>query len=82
MDEPRFNLDAKFRGHMRAELMHMQEAFGITTIYVTHDQIEAMTIAHRVAILKKVFLQRLATPSEIYIILQIFLPRSSSHRQP
>ena len=44
----------------------MQEAFGITTIYVTHDQIEAITIAHRVAILKKVVVQQLATSSEIY----------------
>ena len=66
MDEPLSNLDAKLRGHMRAELKHMQEAFGITTIYVTHDQIEAMTLAHRVAILEKGVLQQLATPSEIY----------------
>ena len=51
MDEPLSNLDAKLRGHMRAELKHMQQALGITTIYVTHDQIEAMTLAHRVAIL-------------------------------
>ena len=43
MDEPLSNLDAKLRGHMRAELKHMQHALGITTIYVTHDQIEAMT---------------------------------------
>ena len=66
MDEPLSNLDAKLRGHMRAELKHMQETFGITTIYVTHDQIEAMTLAHRVAILEKGVLQQLATPSEIY----------------
>jgi multiple sugar transport system ATP-binding protein len=66
MDEPLSNLDAKLRGHMRAELKHMQEAFGITTIYVTHDQIEAMTLAHRVAILEKGVLQQLATPAEIY----------------
>ena len=66
MDEPLSNLDAKLRGHMRAELKHMQEVFGITTIYVTHDQIEAMTLAHRVAILEKGVLQQLATPSEIY----------------
>ena len=66
MDEPLSNLDAKLRGHMRAELKHMQENFGITTIYVTHDQIEAMTLAHRVAILEKGVLQQLATPSEIY----------------
>ena len=52
MDEPLSNLDAKLRGNMRAELKHMQSELGITTIYVTHDQIEAMTLAHRVAILK------------------------------
>jgi multiple sugar transport system ATP-binding protein len=66
MDEPLSNLDAKLRGHMRAELKHMQQSFGITTIYVTHDQIEAMTLAHRVAILEKGVLQQLASPSEIY----------------
>jgi multiple sugar transport system ATP-binding protein len=66
MDEPLSNLDAKLRGHMRAELKHMQQTLGITTIYVTHDQIEAMTLAHRVAILEKGVLQQLATPAEIY----------------
>ena len=66
MDEPLSNLDAKLRGHMRAELKHMQHSLGITTIYVTHDQIEAMTLAHRVAILEKGELQQLAAPAEIY----------------
>jgi multiple sugar transport system ATP-binding protein len=66
MDEPLSNLDAKLRGHMRAELKHMQHELGITTIYVTHDQIEAMTLAHRVAILEKGVLQQLDTPKEIY----------------
>jgi len=66
MDEPLSNLDAKLRGYMRAELKHMQQALGITTIYVTHDQIEAMTLAHRVAILDKGVLQQLATPAETY----------------
>ena len=66
MDEPLSNLDAKLRGHMRAQLKHMQQSMGITTIYVTHDQIEAMTLAHRVAILEKGILQQLATPAEIY----------------
>ena len=66
MDEPLSNLDAKLRGHMRAELKHMQETLGITTIYVTHDQIEAMTLAHRVAVLEKGVLQQLAPPEEIY----------------
>jgi multiple sugar transport system ATP-binding protein len=66
MDEPLSNLDAKLRGHMRAELKFMQQSLGITTIYVTHDQIEAMTLAHRVAILERGELQQLATPAEIY----------------
>ena len=66
MDEPLSNLDAKLRGHMRAELKHMQHALGITTIYVTHDQIEAMTLAHRVALLEGGKLQQLDTPANIY----------------
>ena len=66
MDEPLSNLDAKLRGHMRAELKHMQEKFGITTLYVTHDQIEAMTLARRVAILERGVLQQLDTPANIY----------------
>jgi multiple sugar transport system ATP-binding protein len=66
MDEPLSNLDAKLRGNMRAELKHMQSDLGITTIYVTHDQIEAMTLAHRVAIMKDGVLQQLGTPKEVY----------------
>src|SRR5829696_6133302 len=66
MDEPLSNLDAKLRGHMRAELKHMQHTLGITTIYVTHDQIEAMTLAHRVALLERGVLQQLDTPANIY----------------
>ena len=66
MDEPLSNLDAKLRGYMRAELKHMQHQLGITTIYVTHDQIEAMTLAHRVALLEKGVLQQLDTPANIY----------------
>ena len=66
MDEPLSNLDAKLRGHMRAELKHMQHELGITTIYVTHDQIEAMTLAHRVALLEGGRLQQLAEPKTIY----------------
>jgi multiple sugar transport system ATP-binding protein len=66
MDEPLSNLDAKLRGFMRAELKHMQQSLGTTTIYVTHDQVEAMTLAHRVAILEKGVLQQLAHPAEIY----------------
>jgi multiple sugar transport system ATP-binding protein len=66
MDEPLSNLDAKLRGHMRAELKHMQHQLGITTIYVTHDQVEAMTLAHRVALLEGGKLQQLDTPAKIY----------------
>ena len=66
MDEPLSNLDAKLRGNMRAELKHMQSELGITTIYVTHDQIEAMTLAHRVAIMKDGVIQQLGTPKEVY----------------
>ena len=66
MDEPLSNLDAKLRGHMRAELKHMQHELGITTIYVTHDQVEAMTLAHRVALLEGGKLQQLAEPKAIY----------------
>jgi len=66
MDEPLSNLDAKLRGHMRAELKHMQHDLGITTIYVTHDQVEAMTLAHRVAILNKGVPPQIDTPRQIY----------------
>ena len=66
MDEPLSNLDAKLRGHMRSELKRLQADLGVTTIYVTHDQIEAMTLAHRVAIMNKGVVQQIATPREIY----------------
>src|SRR6266478_3486177 len=66
MDEPLSNLDAKLRGHMRAELKHMQHQLGIATIYVTHDQIEAMTLGHRVAVLNQGRLQQIDTPHRIY----------------
>jgi multiple sugar transport system ATP-binding protein len=66
MDEPLSNLDAKLRGHMRAELKYMQQELGITTIYVTHDQIEAMTLAHRIAIMDHGVLQQIGTPRDVY----------------
>ena len=66
MDEPLSNLDAKLRGYMRSELKRLQADLGVTTIYVTHDQIEAMTLAHRVAIMNKGVVQQIATPREIY----------------
>ena len=66
MDEPLSNLDAKLRKFMRAELKRLQGDLGTTTIYVTHDQIEAMTLAHRVAVMNKGVVQQIATPREIY----------------
>ena len=66
MDEPLSNLDAKLRGQMRAELKHIQHELNITTIYVTHDQIEAMTLASRVAIMNEGVLQQIDTPKNIY----------------
>ncbi len=66
MDEPLSNLDAKLRGRMRAELKHLQHELGITTIYVTHDQIEAMTLAQRVAIMRQGVLQQIDIPKKIY----------------
>jgi len=66
MDEPLSNLDAKLRVHMRAELKHLQRELGTTTIYVTHDQIEAMTLAHRVAVMNAGIVQQIDTPREIY----------------
>ncbi|MCP4316320.1 MAG: ABC transporter ATP-binding protein [Hyphomicrobiales bacterium] len=66
MDEPLSNLDAKLRGVMRAELKRLQAELGVTTVYVTHDQIEAMTLAHRVAVMDAGVLQQVAPPKEIY----------------
>ncbi len=66
MDEPLSNLDAKLRVTMRAELKHLSRQLQITTVYVTHDQIEAMTLADRVAVMKSGVIQQLGTPDEIY----------------
>jgi multiple sugar transport system ATP-binding protein len=65
-DEPLSNLDAKLRGQMRTEISRLQKRLGITTVYVTHDQVEAMTLGDRVAVLKRGILQQLATPRELY----------------
>jgi multiple sugar transport system ATP-binding protein len=65
-DEPLSNLDAKLRGQMRSEISRLQKKLGITTVYVTHDQTEAMTLGDRVAVLKRGLLQQLATPRELY----------------
>jgi multiple sugar transport system ATP-binding protein len=66
MDEPLSNLDAKLRVQMRAEISALQHDLGVTTVYVTHDQIEAMTMADRVAVIRKGLLQQVAPPQELY----------------
>src|SRR3954471_453568 len=65
-DEPLSNLDAKLRGQMRTEIARLQKRFGTTTVYVTHDQTEAMTLGDRVAVLRKGVLQQVGTPRELY----------------
>jgi multiple sugar transport system ATP-binding protein len=66
MDEPLSNLDAKLRVQMRAEIARIQGDLGVTTIYVTHDQVEAMTMGDRVAVIKKGELQQVGTPTELF----------------
>ncbi|MFC5370215.1 ABC transporter ATP-binding protein [Arcanobacterium bovis] len=66
MDEPLSNLDAKLRVTMRAEIAALQRELGVTTIYVTHDQVEAMTMGHRVAVLADGHLQQIDTPTNLY----------------
>jgi multiple sugar transport system ATP-binding protein len=66
MDEPLSNLDAKLRVEMRAEIARLQRELGVTTIYVTHDQVEAMTLGDRVAIMRDGVLQQVAGPQELY----------------
>jgi len=66
MDEPLSNLDAKLRVQMRAEISGLQKELGVTTIYVTHDQVEAMTMGDRVAVMRKGRLQQVAPPQELY----------------
>jgi multiple sugar transport system ATP-binding protein len=66
MDEPLSNLDAKLRTQMRAEISLLHKELGVTTIYVTHDQVEAMTLGQRVAVLRKGELQQVAEPQELY----------------
>src|SRR5215467_5431160 len=65
-DEPLSNLDAKLRGQMRAEISRLQRRLGITTVYVTHDQTEAMTLGDRIAVLRKGVMQQVGTPHELY----------------
>jgi multiple sugar transport system ATP-binding protein len=66
MDEPLSNLDAKLRVQMRAEISRIQRDLGVTTIYVTHDQTEAMTMGDRVAVMKRSLLQQVASPEDLY----------------
>jgi multiple sugar transport system ATP-binding protein len=66
MDEPLSNLDAKLRVEMRAEIARLQRELGVTTIYVTHDQVEAMTLGDRVAIMRDGVLQQVAGPQALY----------------
>ncbi len=65
-DEPLSNLDAKLRGQMRTEISRLQRRLGTTTVYVTHDQTEAMTLGDRVAVLRRGVLQQVASPRELY----------------
>ncbi|WP_136443731.1 ABC transporter ATP-binding protein [Pacificoceanicola onchidii] len=66
MDEPMSHLDAQLRGHMRAELRHLQKEIGVTTLFVTHDQLEAMTMADRIIVMKDGQMLQFATPREIF----------------
>ena len=66
MDEPLSNLDAKLRVQLRNELKRMQQDFGITTIYVTHDQEEALTLSDRIALFNKGYIEQIGTPNEVY----------------
>jgi multiple sugar transport system ATP-binding protein len=66
MDEPLSNLDAQLRIQTRLELIQLHQRLGITTMYVTHDQIEAMTMGHRIAVMSEGVLQQIGTPQEVY----------------
>jgi iron(III) transport system ATP-binding protein len=66
MDEPLSNLDAKLRVQLRNELKKMQKDFGITTIYVTHDQEEALTLSDRIAVFNKGYIEQIGSPNEVY----------------
>ena len=66
MDEPLSNLDAKLRVQMRSEIIKLHERIGATTIYVTHDQTEAMTMASRIVVMKDGYIQQIGAPKEIY----------------
>jgi ABC-type sugar transport system ATPase subunit len=67
MDEPLSNLDAALRVQTRAEILKLQQRLGTTTIYVTHDQVEAMTMGDRIAVMRTGVLQQIGTPEELYL---------------
>ena len=81
MDEPLSNLDAKLRVQMRSEIIELQARLGTTMVYVTHDQVEAMTMGNRVAVMRKGVLQQVAPPQELYLRPAQPL-RRRVHRQP
>jgi multiple sugar transport system ATP-binding protein len=66
MDEPLSNLDAKLRVSMRTEIKHLAHELGVTMVYVTHDQIEAMTLAHRIVVMREGRIEQVGTPEEVY----------------
>ncbi|MGD1037496.1 MAG: ABC transporter ATP-binding protein [Roseiarcus sp.] len=66
MDEPISHLDAKLRAHMRTELRHLQKQLGVTTLFVTHDQLEAMSMADRIMVMNDGVIQQFAPPQEIF----------------
>ncbi len=66
LDEPLSNLDASLRTHMRAEIAGLQRRLGVTTVYVTHDQVEAMTMGHRIAVFNQGRILQIASPAELY----------------
>jgi iron(III) transport system ATP-binding protein len=66
LDEPLSNLDAKLRHHLRFELKRLQRELGITTVYVTHDQSEALALSHKIAVMNEGRIQQIGTPREIY----------------
>src|SRR5438067_12515795 len=65
-DEPLSNLDAKLRVQMRAEITRLQQTLGTTSVYVTHDQVEAMTMGHRITVMREGKIQQVGTPAEVY----------------
>ena len=82
MDEPLSNLDAKLRVSTRAQIKNLQHELKVTTIYVTHDQIEAMTLADRVVVMNKGAIQQIGTPRIFMTARPILLWRALLARQP